>query len=314
MTLYDLVKAKEFLLSYDPSKVLNHIVELKVLLLENCGNVVAHEQLAPSLEGFDLAKNNIRESSLQVKKLIDLLDQQIDQISAQYLQTGYLINDYYPLAWTDPENCRTMRPTVINPTTQSWVIAKIRQHTNSFYPALELGPGDGYWTDNLVAADPLYLVDIFTEFLNKTVGLFPPAYQNRLRPYLIGPEANKSCTDLSDLPQNQFGFVFAWNLFDYLPYDQFDAYLHSCNSIMRPGANMLLSYNNCDDPVGARNVEYGLKSWMTQRLLTKILEKTGFNISNQLSCGQGQYCIELSKPGQLQTVKAHQALGEICNF
>ena len=90
------------------------------------------------------------------------------------------------------------------------IVQKLFVRTDWKYPTLEIGCRDGEWTQYLVAADPLYLLDFHQEFLDSTLSRFSPEYQRRLRPYRLINH------NLKVLPAGQFGFIFSWGYFNYV--------------------------------------------------------------------------------------------------
>jgi SAM-dependent methyltransferase len=178
-------------------------------------------------------------------------------------------------------------------------------HTNWRYPSLEIGCQDGDWTQYLVAADPLYVMDRSAEFLDTTNERFTPEYQRRLRKYLLENH------DLSALPANQFAFVFSWNYFNYVSLDTMKQYLQQIMLLLRPGGTFMFTFNDGDTPAGAGMAENFARSYMPGSMLLPMCESLGFVVNPVTDCGPGITWLEIQKPGELRTIKAHQALGEI---
>lgn len=241
--------------------------------------------------------------------LLTDIKNQIDEKIKDWHQTGYIVqSDYEFTTSTSVELERSNRSSIPSDSAKQKVLAIIQKYSNPKYACLEIGPGDGEWTPHLVASDPLYLVDIHQEFLESTMFKFPEQYRRRIRPYLVD---FSNQYNLKMLPQNQFGFIFSWNVFDYFPQRELKLYLESCLHVLRPGGRMLFSYNNCDTVVGVNFVEIGNKSWMTEDLVLTICKDLGFEIEINNADNESWICIK--KPGELTTVKTHQALGEIKN-
>jgi SAM-dependent methyltransferase len=185
--------------------------------------------------------------------------------------------------------------------------ARIDMHSSWQYPGLEIGPGDGEWTPMLVASDPLYVIDNHQEFLDVTANQFPDDYQRRLRKYVIDFRTN----DITELPKNQIGFAFAWNVFNFFPEYELRHYLTQVFAALRPGGTLLFSYNNCDNPIQAGFAEEGWMSWMPRTLLTSVLTDLGYTDFTFFEPALNVSFVEVKKPGEKTTVKAHQVLGEI---
>jgi SAM-dependent methyltransferase len=233
------------------------------------------------------------------------IDQEIDAITSNYHQRGYKINGYFATNRTNEITERESRKLPLLEETRQEIVALIQKYSNWKYPGLEIGPGDGIWTEYLVANEPLYLVDIHQAFLDSTKSKFNELFQNRLRAYITKE------TKLDMLPQNQFGFVFSWNVFNYLTTDLVDQYLKEIFSALRPGGVCMFSYNNAERVHCAKYVEQGYMSYMPKKLLTKLIHKHGFEIIGLEDRNEYISWVEIRKPGVLSTIKAHPVLGEI---
>jgi SAM-dependent methyltransferase len=287
-------------------------------------NLLFGKNFVDSLSQVDFQKRQIiidcfNSIEAEKIKIISFLNSQIIDVEAMIdaraqplMNFGYTINNQVSCSISTPENERLFRFSLANVDVKNKIKAQIANKTNPRFAALEIGPGDGQWTEYLVAADPLYLVDVHEEFIKSTLSKFPIEYQARLRPYLIGFNEDKE-NYLDQLPQQQFGFVFAWNVFDFLPPDIVEKYLFSVYEILRPGGSFLFSYNNCENPVNAKYAEIGFKGWMTKNLLEKLSIKYSYIIENFDSHDHVNWAI-LRKPGNLTSVKALQTLGKIISF
>jgi phospholipid N-methyltransferase len=283
--------------------------------LTRISNLPAHgtykDKLSYLITQIDSIEDKLESIDSARLELIQQLDQEITKVSSEFLARGYMINGDYGAHSTSIEVERNARSLEIMPETLSEAIVQVRKYTDWRYPGLEIGPGDGAWTEHLIASDPLYIVDIHQEFLDSTLSRFNETYRKRVRSYLTGPAANKSDSDLSMLPQRQFGFIFSWNVFDYFPLKETQDMLIQCFNLLRPGGHMLFTFNNCDTYQCAEYAEQGFKSWMPARLLATTCKEIGFEIVHFRNPETTINWIEIRKPGDLKTVKGHQVLGEI---
>lgn len=175
------------------------------------------------------------------------------------------------------------------------------------FPSLEIGCGYSQFTRDMVAGDPLYLTDVYQELIDAQVAPFADAYQRRVRPYLIDPDMN----GYDSLPKNQFGFILAWNVFNYYPPEQLELMLNICHELLRPGGTVFFSFNNCEIPACIRLVENDHAAWMTSSLLQDIVTRIGYG-AMALSDKTGTvHWAKLSKSGALNTSRKHQTFGEI---
>jgi ubiquinone/menaquinone biosynthesis C-methylase UbiE/organic radical activating enzyme len=238
--------------------------------------------------------------------ILEKISDNISDITKDYYNRGYSVyGNYKAIDRCNPQDERTRVMPITDDTTTEAILAQIGKYVNWQYPGLEIGPGAGVWTEHLVASEPLYLVDIHDEFLIETKTKFNDVYQNKLRSYIT------SETDLSMLPQNQFGFVFAWNVFNYLPFDLLDQYLESIYKVLRPGGVAMFSYNNAERPGCARYVDMGYMSYMPKHALMPLLEKYGYEVLSTQDLEEYISWVEIKKPGKLVTIKVHAPIGTV---
>ena len=317
MGLFNLIKLRD-LLSVDPD---DHLVESMTGIISECEKSLTMTKYEKASDAFFYLKD-IYGEAIQVigrsrgvrEKYLAVLQEKIEDYDRALLSRD---RDRFELVPDEMsvEHNRIYKPLTLDQDTEVAVKATIGKTSNWRYPGLEIGPGDGTWTRSLVACDPLYLVDIHQEFLDSTVGQFNTIYQRRLRPYLI------SGTDLGPLPQGQFGFIFSWNLFNYFSLDYIQQYLKSMYSVLRPGGIFVFSYNNSDIFSSALAADTGFMRHTPLRLMKPMIESIGYEMLNcfdrQIApiSAEAPGCavswLEIKKPGELETSKAHQVLGKI---
>lgn len=308
--LTELVKIREHLESVyttDP------IVTAVNLLESDLGAIGQETPLAEFKTDIDQVVKDLGRvySDLQFNRdRFDLVVQRINQQIQAEAQKFYTDNYSLELRVESEAvgNIRKVRVMELSNEVQQDIISRIQLHTSWKYPALEIGCRDGEWTKYLVAADPLYVTDHYRDFLESTTQQFPDEYQRRLRSYLTRD------TDLSMLPAGQFGFVFCWNFLNYRSLDTVKEYLKSVKELLRPGGIFMFSYNNTDRHEQAGYAEGFWMSYMPKSMLVPMCESLGFEVVHTQDVrGEGTAVswIEVKKPGELKTVKAHQVLGEI---
>lgn len=307
MALYDLVMLKKQLrenLVVDSAidellilrtRINNIKLQVPVLLPEHASYI---NQLVDHYENvIEMASHPASE----LEKEISLIDSQIQQITKNLFENNYDVE----IRYGDADFTRNSRRIYINEDIEQLIKKRISLYTNWKYPCLEIGCRDGEWTQFLVAADPLYIVDRHEEFLTSTSGRFPSSYQRRLRPYHL------KNNDLSMLPQNQFGFIFSWGYFNYITIETINKYLAQIINLLRPGGVFFFSYNDGDTPSGAGMAENFAQTYVPKSLLKVMIDANGFEIVNDFNNGDNISWIEIKKSGELSTVKAHQVMGEI---
>lgn len=258
--------------------------------------------IAQSIDFYEQLKHHSSEFGTEIEKIYQEINAHIERKTKEYFTANYELELRYGV----PGN-REARKLNLNAETTATVLSRIHNYCDWRYPGLEIGPGDGEWTKELVACDPLYIVDIFQEFLDSTKSQFNEAYQRRIRSYLIQSE------DLAKLPQNQMGFVFSWNTFNYFSFETVKQYLHSVFNVLRPGGTFMFSYNDGDVPYCADFVEQYYMSYVPKSMLIPLAEYIGYEVHANHLMQETVSWIELRKPGELHTVKAHQALGQMKN-
>lgn len=314
MKLSELIQLREYLLKGFNLKEVIETLDKSISQLRTLKNLPIdleyNDFLDKSINHLESLKETINKPESDVPGLVARIDEQVSNLTRNYFARGYMINGHYATNGTDVRHEREGRLLQMRPETKEIVIGRIKQYSDWHYPALEIGPGDGIWTEHLVGFDPLYLVDQYQEFIDSTKRKFPQEYRNRLRGYTVGVSEDDD-TDISFLPDNQFGFIFSWNLFNYFPLEHVKKYLTHCFRILRPGGTMMFSYNNGQRYSCAKFVEEGYMSYMPKNLLVSLAANLGFNITATFDEEDTISWIEITKPGELKTIKAHQVLGEI---
>jgi len=250
---------------------------------------------------YDNLISKINSPMVESQTRINEINDRITELSHKLFADSFVIES----SQVDIDFVRANRKISLPEDMEQTVKQRILLYTNWRYPALEIGCRDGEWTQYLVAADPLYITDTFTEFLDNANSQFPGAYQNRLRKYQL------KNYDFSALPKNQFAFVFSWGHFNFLSLDTTGQILKQLRELMRPGGVFLFSYNDGDTPQGAGMAENMAQTYLPKSLLIPTCESLGFEILNDANLGPNVTWLEIKKPGTLHTVKAHQVLGEV---
>jgi hypothetical protein len=238
----------------------------------------------------------------KLQNLLASIQDKINQLSLQFFAENYQLE----LKYLDPESIRVTRSIKKDEEFEQVLIQRINLYSNWQYPALEIGCRDGEWTKFLVASDPLYIADVFEEFLSCAVEQFTPLYQGRVRKYLI-----HDFYKISNLPKNQFGLIFSYNFFNYLSIDSIKQLLIQSMEWLRPGGTILFTYNNADLPAAAAYAENYFMTYVPESILLPMAESIGFEIAFIYNCEPAYSIIELRKPGKLKSIKVGQTAGEI---
>lgn len=310
MKISELVKLREHLTDrYDTSLITADIDTLDVHLRaigDETDLVEIKSEIGVLVDDLGTLHNKLRFNRDRYQAIIDQIDRYIRAESTKFLTDNY--NLELRVEAEAIGNIRKIRVLDIRPDLELEILNRIQLHTSWKYPALEIGCRDGEWAKYMIAADPLYITDHYRDFLESAGSQFPLEYQRRLRSYLT------TDTNLSMLPQNQFGFVFCWNFLNYRSLDTVKEYLKSVKEVLRPGGVFMFSYNNGDMHECAGYAEGFWMSFIPKSYLVPMCESLGFEVIHTREVrGEGTAVswIEIKKHGELDTVKAHQVLGEI---
>jgi len=307
MSLYDLVVLKKCLGENFNTDEIVHAIEKLRVQIENTKHQVP--VMSPDVVDYinslssycDLLVEQTQAPYTQHRKKIQEIDQQITDLSHEIFAKSYDIEEHDG----GFDHVRNARRIHLREEVEDKIKSRIQIYTDWRYPALEIGCRDGEWTQYLVAADPLYIVDKYPKFLDSTTSKFPDEYQRRLRKYSLNHH------DFGALPQRQFGFVFSWGHFNYISLDTMTQVLRQMFTLLRPGGVFMFSYNDGDTPAGAGMAENYAQTYLPQSILIPTCQSMGFEIVASCNEEPNISWLEIKRPGVLHTVKAHQVLGKI---
>lgn len=186
---------------------------------------------------------------------------------------------------------------------------RLRSYGDWRLPGMIIRPANETFIEDMVPLDPLYLVDHNQELLEPSMSKFTAEYRRRLRPYIISDWHMHKI--LPELPDNQFGLVFAYNYFNYKPLELIKRYLDEILEKLRPGGVFIMTYNNCDRAHAVALVENKFMCYTPGRHIKEYAESIGFEIAyNHVGAGDLTW-IELRKPGEITSLRGGQTLGKI---
>lgn len=304
MTLRQLVEFRERLrVELDTNGIEQAVAELCLNLrkLDKDLDPIYAEFLENSITHYksliDIANKN--QDHLEVVQ--QKLDQDIKDVSREFFMRSYDLEEQID----QNTNVRRGRKIYTPKNVEDAITQRINLYVDWHYAGLKIGVQGEEWARAMVACDPFYVVDPNITLIDDYVNTFTPEYQRRVRPYHVKD------INLSVLPQNQFGFVLCWNYFNYKGLETIKQWLYEVYKVLRPGGVFMFSYNNADTPSGAGMAETNAMSYMPKSMLIPLCEMIGYKVITSYDFDTSACWVEVRKPGQLQTVKAHQALGEI---
>lgn len=308
--------------------ILSEVVKFKNLLDEVSVDSASQAALA-HLAGI---KHQIGEQSIKLANINENLEinfskvqESLDSFDSVLSDLGRklqsMIDTYEPALYAqsqrvyDEEMCYETNDYIINRRlhidTESDIIlrSRLKNYTDWRQPGMIIRPGIENFIEELVPLDPLYLVDHNEELLQKAVTAFTPEYQQRLRQYAVNDY--RDFPAMLQLPNSQFGLIFAYNYFNYKPINVIQHYLEELFTKLRPGGVLLFTYNNCNRWHGVALAEKSFMSYVPGHRLRINAENIGYEITHAYD-GEGNVSwLELRKPGNITTLRGGQSVARI---
>lgn len=235
------------------------------------------------------------------------VDQEIEQNQAAYLSRSYGL--YQDMCHGDTPEYILDRRIHITSQTEDFVLSRIRRRDTWKHPAAIIRPGRENWIDTMVAFDPLYVVDHHVDLLDPAKSRFNQVYQDRVRWITIVERDDHEI--LQALPNDQLGFVMAWNFFHYKPFEVIKQYLTEVYKKLRPGGVFAFSINDGDLAGGVANAERMFMCYTPGSMIMSIGQRIGFDIVARHELDRAVTWIELGKPGELPSLRGGQALAKV---
>jgi len=186
---------------------------------------------------------------------------------------------------------------------------RLKNLTDWRWPGMIIGPGTETFIEDLVPLDPLYVVDQHQDLMAPAVQKFTVEYQRRLRQYVVNDHVPQPI--LNELPNGQFGLIFAYNYFNYRPMEVIRRYLQEIAVKLRPGGTFIMTYNNCDRAHGVGLAERSWMCYTPKRLIVAAAESHGLELANGHDAPGDVSWLEFARPGELETLRGGQSLAKI---
>ena len=257
----------------------------------------AHEQVSQSIEQFEQQFAQLKSS---VQDLIEQHEPEYFQNSMELYSTGYRNET--------PDYIRDRR-IGIDPATAVTIQQRLRLYTSWQHPGMVIRPAHAQYVEDLVACDPMYFVDTNDQLLELTESWFTPEYQRRLRRYVIDEHTDQPA--FINLPDDQFGLIYAFHFFEYRPWQVLQKYLQECFGLLRPGGILAFTYNNCDIAGRVGKVEHYSGCYTPGRLVRAYVLELGYEIVFDLDDDSNTSWMELRRPGNYSSIRGGQTLAAI---
>lgn len=309
MILSEVVKFKNLLdgLSINPAAhdAVRHLASILHVITEQPIRLAGvHEDLETN---FTQVKDSIASFDLVMTDLNRKLQAMIDTYEPALYASSQRV--YEEEMCYEPNDYILNRRLAIDPESNIVLRARLKLYTDWRLPGMIIRPGRENFVEDLVPLDPLYLVDHNEELLAPTVAAFTPEYQRRLRQYTVNDY--RGFPAMSQLPDNQFGLIFAYNYFNYKPMNVIQQYLQEMFAKLRPGGVLLFTYNNCNRWHGVALAEKSFMSYVPGHRLQINAQAIGYEITQRYD-GEGDLSwIELKKPGEIVSLRGGQSVAKI---
>lgn len=249
---------------------------------------------------------NITKFSAQIETLKQDVRSEIIQHEQEYIDKS--LHLYLEEMIHDTADFILSRRLRINDEDDLKLRACLKNLTDWRLPGMIIRPGVETYIEDMVPLDPLYVVDHHLDLLTPAVSKFTPEYQRRLRQYIIHDWSDGPI--LGQLPDNQFGVIFAYHYFNHKPLSIIYKFLTEFYEKLRPGGSLLMTYNNCDLANGVIRAEDAWMSYTPRRLIEQYAIDLGFELIDAYD-GQGDVSwIELKKSGDIASIRGGQTLAK----
>ena len=262
-----------------------------------------------------------KEQFVEIEKLLDqtidkihpALHEMRKQVVAEIAQgeTEYFRRSrlFYQNTKTDTVNHILNRQIEISEEVHELFLSRLNVVADWKYPGIIIRPGIRPYVNTMVSCDPLYLVDADIDLLNPVIAKQEERYQRRLRKIIV--DENEPEFLLSKIPVAQIGMVLCMDYFEYKTIEVINQYLVEMFQLLRPGGMMIFTYNNCDLAGGVILVEARARCYTPGVVIKQLVLDIGFTIHDQFDYEDSISWMEISKPGELTSLRGGQSLARI---
>jgi SAM-dependent methyltransferase len=278
---------------------INYLVGHQSIQLAEHANTLQlrHKEIQQTFDAFE---TNLNELKLELKTLIETTEK-------PWFAESYRLYEQEMIHETD-EYILNRRPEITSETEQFYR-TRIVRYNSWQHPAMIIRPGRETYINELVASDPLYLVDESHDLLLPALSQFNDQYQQRLRTYAINERSGEEI--LVKLPNGQFGLVFAYNFFNFRPFEIIRKYLTEIYEKLRPGGALVMTFNDCDRAKGVMLVEQHFCCYTPGYLVRELAQSLGYRVTFSWTDQGPTTWLELQKPGEFLSIRGGQALAKI---
>jgi hypothetical protein len=278
---------------------ITYIVAHQSIQLAEHANTLQHKHKEIQ-QTFDAFENNLNQLKAELKQLIVATEK-------PWFAESYRLYEQ-EMIHESVEYILNRQPNITNET-QQFYCTRIMRYNSWHHPAMIIRPGKETYINHLLASDPLYLVDESHDLLQPAISQFNPLYQQRLRPYSINERNSDNILD--KLPNEQFGFVLAYNFFNFRPFEIIRKYLAEIYQKLRPGGVVAMTFNDCDRAKGVMLVEQHFCCYTPGYLVRELAQSLGYEVVFSWTDQGPTTWLELRRPGNFNSLRGGQALAKI---
>lgn len=254
---------------------------------------------------------NIVDSFQQYEQVLINLKQHVKNLITESEKTwfveSYRLYDEEMSSETVEEiQARTVKN--ISEDTENFYLARISKYASWKHAAIILRPGFEPYINHMVGCDPLYIIDTRHELLEPVLAQHNEIYRQRLRPYVISERENQQM--LYQLPDSQFGFVLAYNFFNFRPFEVIRRYLQEIYTKLQPGGVLAMTINDCDRDKAVMLVEQHFCCYTPGYLVCDLAQSLGYELILTWNDGGPSTWLELKKPGNFESIRGGQTLAK----
>jgi len=283
---------------------LHHLITTHDLQYPNFTKAVDFNlsQVRQAIERFDNSIVNLRSNLIK----------EVGTLQPTYLEDSYRI--YLEGKSQDSVEYLLNRRLVLSSKSEEFLTGRLKKYSDWRHPGMILRPGLEPWVDMLVGLDPLYLVDQDLALFHPIKDKFNQHYLERLRMYQVqevGTQETGTQAILHQLPDHQFGFVLAYNYFNYKPIEVMTQYLTEMYQKLKPGGIFAFTFNNCENAAGVELVERSYMCYTPAQQVHKVVKSLNYEVEIERHLDASNTWLEIKKPGTLSTLRGGQALAKI---
>lgn len=273
--------------------------------VESCA--IQYSDLTDQLaHNYQTIQDHMEHFHVTMDGILAQIDQTINTMQPAYFAASYKL--YQEMMEHDTDDYVLNRRFNLPDSAIAFIAARIRSFGDWHWPAMIIRPGLEDWIQDLVACDPLYLVDRNYDLLQPAVDRFNPEYQRRLRRYVMDETQQNM---LADLPQDQFGFVLAYNLLNYKPLEIVKFYLGAVFGCLRPGGVFGFTINDGDKAAGVTLAERSFMCYTPASMVKALALSLGYTVHKIYHIDNSNTWVELQKPGAHVSLRGGQALAAV---